>query len=119
MKMLYLKTGQILGPIFSVLIVLVIINFISGSARSNDEVIGYGMLLPIFVIQISPLILGFALTTAISSLLLYRDKNNKEIRLPNRAWIALYRINLAITIIGLIIFGIPFMLFLITFLTFE
>jgi len=119
MKIFYLKTGQVLGPIFIILIVLVIMNFIGESARSNDEVIGYGMLLPMFVMQISPLILGFILTTAISSLILYRGKNNKEVILRTRTWVALYKINLVITIIGLVMFGIPFLLFLITFLTFE
>ncbi|RUO18100.1 hypothetical protein CWE08_11915 [Aliidiomarina iranensis] len=119
MKMFYLKAGQILGPIFSIFIVLVYVDFVNVSARSDHEVIGYGMLLPIFVIQITPLILGFLLTTGISSFMLYREKNSREKFLPTRAWMAVYKINSVMTILWLVIFGVPFLLFLITFLTLE
>ncbi len=65
MKKHYIKTGQVLGPLFGALIILVIANFINTSMESNEDAIGFGMLLPLFALQLFPLILAFTLTTAI------------------------------------------------------
>lgn len=115
MKKLYIKTGQVLGPLFSASIIFVIVNFVNTSAESNEDAIGFGMLLPLFLLQLIPLILAFTFTTAISCFMLLKEKENKKKFLPTERWVVLFKFNILSTVLGLAMFAGPTLLFLIAF----
>jgi len=114
----FLKIGQVLGPVIGILIALVSLNFFRASLAGNDEAIGFGMLLPLYLVQVVPLFLIYTFTTAVTTFVLYKQKHNQDMFASEGAWNLLYKVNFSVALIGLALFGVPFLLSIFTFLTF-
>lgn len=117
MKMdFYLKAGQLLGLIFITLFVFALFEFSASVSTGDNEVIGFGISLPIFLIQAIPVSLCYLLTGGISSVLLFRKRNDESSLLANRAWHAVYVLNLIFLVILLTVFALPFLVATVTML---
>lgn len=114
----YLKVGLSLGPVLSGLIIFVLFSFVHASWTSDDEVIGYGMLLPLFIVQLVPLLLIYALTTLVATFILYRQKDKTKSFTFQGFWKGMYELNFVCTTIWVALFAVPLLLFIITFIRF-
>ncbi|WP_417657673.1 hypothetical protein [Pseudidiomarina aestuarii] len=110
MKMdLFIKAGQLSGLLFITLFVFALFEFSAYVSTGDNEAIGFGISLPIFLIQAIPVSLYYLLTGGISSVLLFHKRNDERSLLANRAWHAVYVLNLIFLVILLTVFAIPFL----------
>lgn len=116
-KEFYLILGQLAGLLFIALFVFALFEFFGYINTGDNEVIGFGISLPIFLIQAIPVSLCYLMTGGISSVVLFRKRNDESSPLANKAWHAVYVLNLIFLVILLTVFAIPFLVAIVTMLT--
>lgn len=113
----FLKSGQIVGLLFVLAVIVVFIQFISAAFTADDEVIGYGMLLPTFMVKLTPLLVGFGITASLTTLVIFFQRRKKQPTFVSEGpWYMIYVMNAIITFVIVGYAGLLLLLALSTFI---